>query len=128
MRQLAPLSAPPIRVTFRCPSCQRQPLLAQGRSDEMIELIQKYSDSFSMFLSKICLYSWTTHTQSMFNSCGSPESRWGYVFHAFRGLMTPTGLLVVLQTLGSPHDSLGLISAEDGRLKVQDFTMFSSCG
>lgn len=42
--------------------------------------------------------------------------------------MTPTGLLVVLQTLGSPRESQGLISAQDGRLKVQDFTMFSSCG
>jgi len=29
--------------------------------------------------------------------CGG-NSMWGYVFHAFRGLMTPTGLLVVLQT------------------------------
>ena len=65
-----------------------------------LEQIQTLLPYFSL---KICLYSRITHTQSMFHSCGSPESRWGYVFHAFRGLMTPTGLLVVLQTLGSPQ-------------------------
>ena len=41
--------------------------------------------------------------------------RWGYVFHAFRGLMTPFGLLMVLQTL-RPETTGGQQVVVDGRM------------
>ena len=70
--------------------------MEQGDSQEKASShafsIIRFRESFS-FRPMLSCFPWPSPSET------ENPLRWGYVFHAFRGLMTPFGLLMVLQTL-----------------------------